>query len=95
MSEIQILYNQMMETQKELLKIREERDHWKREAIKNAAELGEIKIKQSPIKPKNVRGMRNFINEVYMHRGICQCGQELTSQIFYCPKCGRKQDWSV
>ncbi|MDF2543465.1 MAG: hypothetical protein K0S47_3183 [Herbinix sp.] len=43
--ECQILHNQLMETEKELLEIRVQRDYWHREALKYCAELGEIRIK--------------------------------------------------
>jgi hypothetical protein len=43
--ECQILHNQLMETEKELLEIRVQRDYWHRESIKYCAELGEIRIK--------------------------------------------------
>lgn len=44
MKDWEALYNQLMETEKELLKIREERDYWEREAKKWCDKLGEIRI---------------------------------------------------
>lgn len=38
------LYDQLMETEKSLLDIQEERDYWEREAKKYCAEIGEIRI---------------------------------------------------
>lgn len=45
-----ILHNQLMETEKELLRIRDECDSWKSEAIKHCADAGEQKIKLQQVK---------------------------------------------
>lgn len=69
-----------------------DRDYWKREAIKNAAELGEIKIKQTPMKPKKEEAVFRYIDTY-----TCPaCNKSFSGALVnYCYRCGQAIDWSV
>lgn len=43
-TECQILHNQLMEVEKELIAIRQDRDYWKHESITDKANLGLLRI---------------------------------------------------
>lgn len=50
--------------------------------------------KQIPKKPKNIKSIPTFSNDVYLTRANCPiCGYDLNRSNIYCNRCGQKIDW--